>query len=382
MAYKIRPATIVESDERLDRILKMLRKGLLTFVVVDKGKYKGIITDRTLHTLQHDPNMKAGTLAWKAPPLTRDMALDDLAERFVHGYRELPVCDNSKVIGVLRHTDLLRSLLEEGRVPKRRVTEIMSAPLISTDAKTGAAQAAALMRQNNVHHLAVTENGKFIGVVSTSDLAPLIEKTVERLPFVRERMGVRTLELRTVLPSVPEMHTISQSTWISEAAEMMVRKDISTLIVFDGRPMGLVHALDIVRASLPEVVPPLEIVGLEEEDKEHRDAIRSELTKLLQKVERSLPVETAKLTVKKHRKSGVSRAKYSLRFVLTGKRRITVDAFSWDLFKALHYITEEVEKIAKVEKEKIKGKMGLGHLWRRLSGRIQLGEIFPGKPEK
>lgn len=380
MAYKIRPAELVDADERLDKILKKLKKGVTTFVIVEKGKYRGIVTDRTLRTLQHNPDMKVGAAAWKAPTLTRDMPVEDVAERFIHGYRELPVCDNSTVVGVLRHTDLLRAMLAEGRVPKRRVTEIMSAPLISADAKTGAAQAAALMRQNNVHHLAVTENGKFIGVVSTSDLAPLIEKTVERLPFVRERMGIRTLELRTVLPSVPEMHTISQRTWLSEAAELLVEKDVSTLIVFDDRPLGLVHALDVIRASLPEAVPPFEIVGLDEEDKEYRDAIRSEMVKLLKRVERSLPIETAKLTIKKHRKAGVSRAKYSLKFALTGKRKITVDAFAWDIFKALHYIKEEVEKIAKGKKERLHGKKAPRS--RKLSAEIQMGELYPGRPEK
>jgi len=380
MAYTIRPAEIIGSDERLDKILKKLKTGPRTFIVIDKGKYKGIITDRTLRTLQHNPDMKAGVAAWNAPTLTRDMPIEEVAKRFAHGYRDLPVCDDSKVIGVLRHTDLLKELLNEGRIPPLRVSEIMSAPLISIDVKTSVAQASALMRKNNIHHLSVMENGKFLGIISTADVAPLTEKTFDKVPFVREKLGANTIEVKTVLPSVPKVYTISETARLAEAVKIIIENDIFSLVVFNKEPLGLVHSVDIIRASVSEAQPFIEIVGLEDEDKEYRDAVRAELAKLVQRVERSIPIETAKLTIKKHRKSGISRSKYSLRFVITGKRRITVDAFAWDLFKALHYIKEEVEKIAKGEKERLQGKKT--PFLKRLSAAIQLGDLFPGKPEK
>lgn len=376
--YPIREACIVSAEDKLDVVLKKLKEGVKTFVVMEGKKYLGIVTDTTIRSLQHDVSRKIRSIVWSAPTIKMNMKLEDVAERFVHGYRELPVVEDSKVLGLLKNTDLLKMLLEEGRIPKRRVSEIMSAPLISVESKTNVAQAAAIMRQNKIHHLAVTENGKFVNIISTSDLYPFLSKTKEKVPFFRERLGLDTIELRTAIPSI-DLKTIRESAFLTEAAESMIKNDISTLLVFDAEGLGMIHAIDIIRASLPTVEPPFEIIGLEEEDKELRDDIRVEMINLLKKVERTFPIETSRLVIKKYRKSG-ERCKWSLKFMLTGKKRIAVDASDWNLFKAIHYIKEEVEKITKAEKEKSLRKRAGGR--KRFSAEIQLGETYPGKPIK
>ncbi|MEM2974238.1 MAG: hypothetical protein QW112_01245, partial [Candidatus Micrarchaeia archaeon] len=90
--------------------------------------------------------------------------------------------------------------------------------------------------------------------------------------------------------------------------------------------------------------------------------------------------EEGKLSVKKQRKTG-ERARYTMKFQIVGKERISVDASAWDLFKALHYVLKEAAKIAKQVKAKMKGKRDRFGKLRALSIKFREGEIsHGGKP--
>jgi CBS domain-containing protein len=371
-----RPVRILSPEDRVDKVLKALKTKSQTFVVANQGKYMGILTDRVIHIMQHDPESKVASFIWHAPVLRPGMELDQITEAFLEGYRELAVCDDGKIIGVLKHVDLLNFMLKEGRVPPRRVSEVMSSPIISVTPTTGIAQAAALMRKEGMHHLAVVEGSNLVGMISIADILPLLERTKDKLPFARERMGMDSIQLKSV--AVSEVLTIREGAFITEAASEMVKRDASTLVVYEGRPLGIISVIDILRASLPSVEPPLEIVGLPAEDVDLRDDIHGEMIRLLKRVEKYMPITHARLLIKKYKKKGEN-SKWSLKFMITGKKTINVDASDWVIFKALHFIKEEVEKIAMQEKDRTKGKRSRLGKKRSLSARKQTGE-FLGRP--
>ncbi|MEM2974661.1 MAG: CBS domain-containing protein, partial [Candidatus Micrarchaeia archaeon] len=290
MMFKaLRPATMISPEERLDKVLKMMKTGVTTFIVADKGKYLGVVTDRTLRSIQGEPDKKIGNIISKVPVVRPEMELEQISECFLHGYRELPVCEDSKVLGTIKHVDLLKYLLDEGRIPSRRVSDIMSSPAITITEDRSITQAASLMRENNIHHLVVVDDlGRLEGIISTADIAPMLERDKERVPFVREKMGLSSIQLKSVV--VPEVYTIKPSSTLAEAANMMIEKDASTLLVFDGNPVGMVHVYDIIKASLPTSEPRFEIIGLDPVDKEFRDDIRREVVKELQKISQIFPV--------------------------------------------------------------------------------------------
>jgi hypothetical protein len=58
-----------------------------------------------------------------------------------------------------------------------------------------------------------------------------------------------------------------------------------------------------------------------------------------------------------------------------GKEKIAVDSSDWEIHKAVHYLKEEVEKIVKHKKERMKGKK-IGKRWRLLSAKLREGEYF------
>ena len=74
-------------------------------------------------------------------------------------------------IGIVTETDIVHRAVAEDRSPLvTRVESIMSYPLITVEAEGVAIEAADIMAQNGIRHLAVTEKGKVIGIVSMRDL--------------------------------------------------------------------------------------------------------------------------------------------------------------------------------------------------------------------
>ena len=83
----------------------------------------------------------------------------------------LLVEDGSECIGILSETDLVRKCLAESVDPhKLTVDAVMSAPLISIDLKKSPKEASDIMSEKGIRHLAVTEHGRIVGMLSVRDL--------------------------------------------------------------------------------------------------------------------------------------------------------------------------------------------------------------------
>ena len=72
--------------------------------------------------------------------------------------------------GILTDRDLRRRVLATGRGPETPVKEVMSRPLVSLDSDTPVHGAMMLMLEQQIHHLALVEEGQVVGLISSSDL--------------------------------------------------------------------------------------------------------------------------------------------------------------------------------------------------------------------
>lgn len=83
----------------------------------------------------------------------------------------LLVDDHRRYIGIITDTDLSRKGVGRGLDPNKTPVETcMSKPVISIEDSEPLASAIALMKAKGVRHLATTEDGTIIGVLSVSDL--------------------------------------------------------------------------------------------------------------------------------------------------------------------------------------------------------------------
>ncbi len=87
------------------------------------------------------------------------------------GIGSLIVVDNQDHVGIVSETDLVRRAMAQGLDPdQEKVGQIMSSPIISIDIDKPAEEANALMSERGIRHLAITEAGEIIGILSVRDL--------------------------------------------------------------------------------------------------------------------------------------------------------------------------------------------------------------------
>lgn len=83
----------------------------------------------------------------------------------------LLVVGGGQYVGVLTDTDLARKGLAKGVNPEKdRVQSLMSSPIITIDCHRLVEEARTLMKGKGIRHLAVTDEGKIVGIISLGDM--------------------------------------------------------------------------------------------------------------------------------------------------------------------------------------------------------------------
>ena len=127
------------------------------------------------------------------------------------------------------------------------VRDIMSAPVLTIDAKKTACDAGKLMRKHRKGFLVVVEKTKPVGVISESDL---IEEVVSK-NIKSEKIKLEVLMKEPIIAVDPEDDVLT-------ASRKMKENNIHRLpVVSNGRLLGVISLTDIARTS-PEMLDLLE----------------------------------------------------------------------------------------------------------------------------
>ncbi|MGE0473321.1 MAG: cyclic nucleotide-binding/CBS domain-containing protein [Nitrospirales bacterium] len=83
----------------------------------------------------------------------------------------LLVKKESDFSGIVTETDVVRAVAEQpAQMGQLKVKELMSSPIITVDRNMSPHYARDLMADRKIRHLAVTEDGKIVGIISVRDL--------------------------------------------------------------------------------------------------------------------------------------------------------------------------------------------------------------------
>ncbi len=110
--------------------------------------------------------------------MTKDVvtvAPDDLVEQAVRSMVEsdigsVIVADGDRAVGVFTERDLTRRILDQSDLLQRRVSDVMSSPVISAPPGMEMAEAFDLLNANDVRRLVVVEGDRIVGIVTERDL--------------------------------------------------------------------------------------------------------------------------------------------------------------------------------------------------------------------
>jgi len=93
----------------------------------------------------------------------------DLMKR--NGVGSLLVKDQDQIVGIVTETDIVHKIVAMGLSPQiTRVDSVMSFPVMTIEADEPLEQAGRQMVENGIRHLAVTQEGDVIGMISMRDL--------------------------------------------------------------------------------------------------------------------------------------------------------------------------------------------------------------------
>jgi len=96
----------------------------------------------------------------------------------------LLVEENAEYIGIFSRIDWMHLVLRGECDPKVvKVSLIMSSPIITVDKNETLAKASILIEENNIRHIAVTEDGKIIGMLSVKDFEKYYHQLHEKEVF-------------------------------------------------------------------------------------------------------------------------------------------------------------------------------------------------------
>ena len=111
-------------------------------------------------------------------------AFGAIGKMFENKVGTLLVEKNGEYIGIFSKIDWMHVVLRGECDPNAvKVSSIMSSPIITVDKNETLAKASILIEENNIRHIAVTEEGKIIGMLSVNDLEKYYHQLHEKEVF-------------------------------------------------------------------------------------------------------------------------------------------------------------------------------------------------------
>ena len=110
--------------------------------------------------------------------VNKDDTIKMAIKKMVHGdFGAVVVSAKDTPVGILTERDILKYVSDEKMDLENKVDLIMSTPLISVDSSTSLDKAADLMLTNNIRRLLITDNDKYVGIISQRELQRFIAES-------------------------------------------------------------------------------------------------------------------------------------------------------------------------------------------------------------
>jgi CBS domain-containing protein len=251
------PSWTVREDDPLGRAERIMsRHRIRTLPVLDSGKLVGVVSERDI--LAYRAKTQADEDWWLAPvssamqmhPATAvpEEAITRAADHLAASPEGiLPVVAHGFLVGIVTATDVLDA---------DRASRALDQPVTAADAMSelpvtvaptdSLIEAAGLMVDNQIRHLPVVDKGVVVGMLSDRDIRDLAGDPVR---FVEARdADASSLSVRDAMTT--NAKTVTPDRSLLEIAEALADGKIGAVPVIDedGRPIGIVSYVDVLRA--------------------------------------------------------------------------------------------------------------------------------------
>lgn len=347
---EIKQAEVLDFSEPLSKAIAKLSE-TPAVIVTKGGRYHGIIDHRCITTGLGDPSkMRCDTVIVKPPTMLQSAELMERVSAFLLGhFKALPVIDHQDTpIGITTRVELLKELHSTKNIPKGNVDLIMNSPVYQIAEDESIGKLKKLLKEKNARRLVVTSKDAPIGVVSTFDIGPgtfnpsLGSKDIRSNEIDLDKMKIRDF-LR------PDITVVTESESISGAAKKMIEKQVSSVIVTaDGKPVGILSALDIFKKiqDMNEEKLQIHISGLSKEDKGEYSHIEEKIGSVIKKFQGSFNIRNISI----HTKEGKSTVTVNVYFD-TDNGHISLKGERATIKETIDELSDELDALLRKRKD-------------------------------
>lgn len=353
------PVIASKGDTLSDVIAQMKRLRVREVPVMDGDKPVGLVSYSSFLMRRSLPlSSKVEQVMRPAPRLEEDMAVANaVQEMMAAGVRGAPVVRNSRMVGFLSRTDIIKIIPDLEQLKGKKVSEFMTRNPQAVTEKENIRKAQMLMKGLMEKSLPVVDaDYRLMGAVTMHDVMDILW-TQKAKSGSNETMGGREAPEITVesVMSKPAV-SVSPEKTAGEVAKLMYDKGLATVFVVDQTKLiGVVSQADLMEQiiSLKQMEGVyVQITGLSEDDPEIYTVLYDQIEKSMKRIDKiQFPrVFTVHVSVYHHEGT---RSKYSLHGRLTtDKSMYFANSIDWDLFKSMDSLLQQLEKNMKREHEK------------------------------
>ena len=343
-----------------DAVARMRASDLHEIPVVDGKKLVGVISYGTIIRKKNQViGTKVRTIMESTPEINLDTPLTEVAEHFLSsGYRHLPVTKGKTIQGIITRANVISVLPKLKEMKALKVADVMSDSARSVHEKDLIKNAMALMRDLEVRTVPVVDDSdRLIGIIGIKDIVQYSWTGSGTQAMGRRDWGGNNnpveMEVRSLMHDSPI--TLTAEDDLTEAIEIMVDKNISTIPVVSGdRMIGIITKYDIlelVASVRNRDMVYTQISGLEEEDRFSLDSMEGEIQSGLAKIAKFTRPLLFTVHVSKYHNTG-NKAKYSLIGRLsTENSQFMSKAVDWSLGQATVELMDNLDRIVTEKKE-------------------------------
>ncbi len=349
---EIKKTVMLDSSEPLSKALPQL--DVMPAVIVTKnGKYYGMIDHRSVSYGIRDPrNTKCETVIAKPPVMLRNTGIVELISAFLLGhFKALPVVeDDDTPAGITTRVEALKEMRSEKILPGGKISDLMNSPVYSISEDETVGSLKRTFKEKGARRVVVTKRGNPVGVVSTFDIGAWAGRSnLKGRKDVRlsQKLDIDEMPIKGFIR--PDVTTLDQDKSIDEAAQRMIKKEVSSIVVVSGKKaIGVLSALDIFKRvqQMADERTAIQISGLSEEQMGNYDHIKEKIGNVVEKFRASFNIRNVSV----HSKEKKSTFTVSIRFD-TDDGVVSLRGERATLKETIDELADELDKILRRRKD-------------------------------
>ena len=245
-----KPTTISKSAKITEALDKMLAEGIDPLIAVNNNSVVGTVSRQAIaeklgskqnSTIAPTAIHVASVVEEEFTSVYPDESINVLIPLLQH-YKLVVVYDGDhKLIGQVSAGDLLKKFQPENGI------ESAIEKVITIEADERVVHLRRRMLDDNITRFVVSDQGKYIGIVTETDVAISMRKFREAVRDQHQDHRIRNMIVRDIMTA--PLISVDTTASVSEVIDLMLKKNISSVPVMDkGRLAGIITRRSLVNA--------------------------------------------------------------------------------------------------------------------------------------